>query len=270
MPDGTFELEANRSLRINLGGKGQMRWAELAPGKAARHEKFAFRNGAITLDVNPTICLGAEGGAIAEGARIRAQPCEAGAEHQQFIMNRDGRIRASSQHICMSAREGAMSLGSEIVLGACAGDASAFAHRGGKLSFRKPQRADLHFNIQGGSMDGAVVLWKSEPAHSDQFEWSEAGQLRLKSRNQTCLIAQQGIVQGSQIIGWPCKAEGEEPTPNELFGYDQARSVIYAKADPELVFNAKGGKMAPGDHIVLWAGKVERKRPTASGGSQEL
>lgn len=264
--DGTFELEANRSLRINLGGKGQVRWAELAPGRASNHEKFSFRNGAISLQVNPTVCLGAEGGLLEEGVRVRAQGCVNGADHQNFIMNRDGRIRAATKYICMTPRKSA-SLGAEIVLGACVGEASQFAHRGGKLAVRQPQRADLHFNLQGGALDAPVVLWKSLPSNTDAFDWLENGQLRVKGRS-LCLVAQSGIVQGSQIVGGAC-SEGE-PSDNEKFGYDRTRAVIFAQANPDLVLNAQGGAMAPGDRFVLWPAREERRRQTASGGDQEL
>jgi hypothetical protein len=267
--DGALELEANRSLRVNLGGKGQLRWAELAPGKAANHERFSFRGGKITLQVNPTICLGAEDGELAEGVRIRAQACVKDAEHQAFVMNREGRVRSSIKHLCMTPRESASNLGAEIVLGACVGEWSRFAHHhGGKLAVRQPQFADLHFNLQGGALDAPLVLWKSAPSNTDSFEWSESGQLRLRGRP-VCLVAQGGIVQGSRIVSSRCTDEGK-PSPSELFGYDDSRSVIFAKASPDLVFNAEGGAMSPGDRLVLWPARRERRAPTASGGEQEL
>jgi hypothetical protein len=169
----------------------------------------------------------------------------------------------------MTPRGSASDLGAEILLGACAGEWSRFAHhRSGKLAVRQAQRADLHFNLQGGALDGPVVLWKSPPSNADAFEWSEAGQLRIKGRP-VCLIAQAGVVRGSRIVGGPCTEEGE-PSPNELFGYDESRSVVFARADPDLVFNAEGGAMAAGDRMVLWPARQERRRPLASGGEQEL
>lgn len=261
-PDGFIELEANRTLRIAVTSQESKHTVSLELGKAYPHEKFVFQDGAIYLAANPMLCLGAEAKTIERGARIVVQGCErsgrGAAPHQGFALGADGRIKAGATELCMNVKGGKMNPGTEIVLWHCKDPESVknelFVHAGGMIQVRF--RPDLHFNVQAGatkSPGAGIVLWKSEATGQDSFEFLESGQLRLKHKQEICLNAERGAEAGHAIIGWPCSKES--PTPNELFGYDIVRAVFYARQDPNLVLNVKGGDMVPGASIVLWPAK---------------
>jgi len=109
---------------------------------------------------------------------------------------------------------------------------------------------EFHFNVAGGILDNTshLNLYSCQAHGHEIFELVDE-RVRLKYKPSLCLNAEAGLGAGHRVLVWPCE---DEPQENERFAYDPDRNVIYAVAQPDLVFNVKHANTAAGTEIVLW------------------
>jgi len=256
---GLVMSRADNSLRINVQngatepGAGLVLWH----CEAKAHEQLFLTDTQIKLAANPSLCLNAEGG-VQPGNRIITFPCgsrEQGglAPTEEFIFD-NGLIRAKDRpSLCINIKGSELREGGEIQLWHCNGgdDNEMFHLDGNKIFLQKYPH--LNMNVAGGEIGThgkPLVLWTCDGAADHElFEFTSDGRMRMKTRPDLCLNSEGGLNVGNRIILYSCHTE---PQAVELFTYDPTSGLIIATSNPELGFNAAGGKVKAGDSVVLW------------------
>eukprot|EP00930_Biecheleria_cincta_P098846 TRINITY_DN90495_c0_g1_i1.p1 TRINITY_DN90495_c0_g1~~TRINITY_DN90495_c0_g1_i1.p1 ORF type:complete len:319 (+),score=66.58 TRINITY_DN90495_c0_g1_i1:71-958(+) len=259
--DGLIKLQADESLRLNVkGGANPGDGVILWPCNAHAHESFDLMEGGIKVRYSQ-LCLNAEGGPN-PGARIVTWPCGQDGEkveHEEFQMGSDGRITLSKHpHLCINVKGSDFNHGGELILWPCGNDEEDAAVAANEEFIYKQEegliqlkaKPEFHFNVAGGILDNSshLNLYTCQGHSHEIFEFVDE-RVRLRYKPSSCLNAEAGLGAGHRIVAWPCE---EEPQDNERFAYDPDRNVIYAVAQPDLVFNVKHANVNAGTDIVLW------------------
>lgn len=259
--EGVIQLKAREDLRLNVKG-AELKNGDpliLYPCTPRAHEHFKLRGNMIRVTAKNDFCLNVEGGVDA-GNKIITWPCAQDGRkkpHEEFVFDDIGRIHpAKHNEFCMNAKEG-VGLGAELILWHCADDAQPnelFEFSSGVI--RSKHKPELRFNVQGGSIaeSAPLIMWRCEADKHEVFEFTERGQMRLRTKPDMCLHAEGGLIPGRGIVLWPCSIN--DPVPdNELFSYDEEKNLVYAVAEPNLVFTVKlsnSTEFNMGDQIILW------------------
>jgi hypothetical protein len=255
--NGVVFLESDKDLRFNAQG-GKLEAGDplvLWPCNAQAHELFKMEDGLIKLASNPQMCLNAASG-IGAGTQIVTWPCsQAGesVEHEQFQLRDDGRISTRDGVMCFNVKEGNLNLGTDIILWPCTDSSETanekFKYQEGKIVLAANEK--FHLNVAGGELSNSshLVLWTCQPSKHELFFFDTDDRIHLRFQKELCLNAKEGLAAGHEIVVWPCAEAAQD---NELFRYDEARSIIHSVKQPNLAFNVKEASLQAGGQIVLW------------------
>jgi hypothetical protein len=255
---GVISLKANAELRLNVQGGDPKPGDPLVlwPCHPQAHEVFKFEDGLVKLQNNQNMCLNAAGGLNA-GTKIVTWPCAQAGDavaHEQFKFE-NGRISTPDGKMCFNVKEGNFNLGTNIILWPCSDNLTAytaneqFRYQKGRILLAENDK--FHLNVAGGDLSNSsqVVLWTCQPSKHEIFFFDTDDRIKLRSRPDLCLHAQEGLFSKSPIIVWPCS---EEPQENELFRYHETQYFIYAKKKPEFAFNVEEANLFAGGRIILY------------------
>jgi len=167
----------------------------------------------------------------------------------------DGRITlAKHPHLCINVKGSDFTHGGELILWPCEEDGVAlneeFVYLQDEGLIQLKANPEFHLNVAGGILDNTSYLnLFSCQAHAHEIFDFVDERVRLRHKPGLCLNSEAGLGADHRIVAWPCE---EEPQDNERFAYDPDSNVIYAVAQPHLVFNVKHADTSAGAEIVLW------------------
>jgi len=229
-------------------GRGLVLWNS----QPQAHELFHFSGTQIKLVANPGLCLNVEGG-IDLGHNFITWPCSSEQElapNEEFVYELETGLIKLKQHptLCLNVKGGDLTHGGELIIWQCESVShELFTVNSNEISMQVNPK--LHFKVAAEDVTevGAKVILYA--GRHDVFEFDQVNSRLKLSNTNLCLNAEAGVMPANRIILWPC---AEKLADNELFLYDKKSGVISSAIDPELGFNAAGGRLLLGDEIVLW------------------